>query len=82
MALSTHVPPQDECFVQLLRDSWTSGWWAREDRALSDSGSRLGLGSALDRISWVTREASPRDKPEGGPHVTSGPQQNEHVGYV
>lgn len=53
-----------------------------KDRVLSEHGSWpwLGLGFTLDEISWVTREASLRDKPEGGPHVTSGPQQNEHVG--
>lgn len=44
-----------------------------------DSWACLGLVSALDGISWVTREASLRDKPEGEPHVTSGPQQKEHM---
>lgn len=51
-------------------------------RVLPEPGSWpwLGFGSTQDGISWVTREASLRDKPESGPHVTSGPQQNEHAG--
>lgn len=40
----------------------------------------LGLGSALDRISGITRAASLRDRPEDGPHVMSGPQKHEHTG--
>lgn len=53
-----------------------------KDRVLSEPSSWpwLGLGFTLDGISWVTREASLRDKPEGEPHVASGPQQNEHAG--
>lgn len=53
-----------------------------KDGALSEPGSWpwLGLGFTLDGISWVTRETSLGDKPEGGPHVTSDPQQNEHMG--
>lgn len=52
-----------------------------EDKGLPDPGSSwawLGLGSALDGISGVTREATLSDKP----HVVYGPQKkkNEHPG--
>lgn len=44
-----------------------------EDKVLPDPGSWawLGLGSALDGISGVTREATLNDKP----HVVYGPQK-------
>lgn len=43
------------------------------DSVLSDPGlwAYLGLGSALDGITRVTREASLRDKSEGRPQVMS-----------